>query len=74
LGATYEYAVMKITYIYYKNSNTGKLIVRQIFSSDYFKSPDLFYDHKKKGIGNPSLEGFVEITEKKFKREAKLWK
>lgn len=63
---------MKITYTYYKNSNTGEILKRQHFSDISFKCPDYFYDWNKKSIDTPDLTGFVEISEKTFNREAKL--
>ena len=62
---------MTTEYKFYKNSNTGELIMRQIFSSDLINFPDCFYDRNKIKILNKlvDLKGFVEIKEKKFKRE-----
>lgn len=62
---------MKTTLTYYKNSNTGDLIIKQHFSEISFESPDYFYDKNKKSIDIPNLAGFVEISEKKFNRESK---
>ena len=66
------YLIMKTTLTYYKNSNTNEIIMKQHFSEISFKSPDFFYDWNKKSIDIPDLTGFVEISEKKFNREAKL--
>ena len=60
---------MTTEYKFYKNSNTGEVIMRQIFSSDKFVFPDCFYDRNRKQILLANLTGFVEIKEKKFKRE-----
>ena len=62
---------MKTEYTYYKNSNTGELIIQQHFSGISFNSPDYFYNSKKQIIENPTLKGFVQISEKKFNRESK---
>ena len=62
---------MKTILTYYKNSNTGQLVMQQQFSEIPFKSPDYFYDENKKSIAHPDLTGFVKISEKKFNRESK---
>lgn len=62
---------MKTILTFYKNSNTGELIMKQHFSEISFESPDYFYDKNKKSIDIPDLTGFVEISEKKFNRESK---
>jgi hypothetical protein len=62
---------MITTLTYYKNSNTGELIKKQHFYEISFDAPDCFYNYKGKAIETHSLIGFVEISEKKFKKEAK---
>jgi hypothetical protein len=62
---------MITTKTYYKNSNTGELIMKQHFSEIDFECPDYFYDKNKQSIDTPSLIGFVKISEKKFIRESK---
>jgi hypothetical protein len=60
----------KITY--WKNSNTGQLIMQQDFESDVFTDfPTCFYDHNKQPIDIGEFKGFVEIKESKFIRESK---
>ncbi len=63
---------MEIIYTYYKNSNTGEIIMKQQFRNTSLKLPDYFYDWNKKSIDTPDLTGFVEISEKKFNKESKL--
>lgn len=63
---------METKYTYYKNSNTGEILMKQSFSDISFKCPDYFYDWNKQSIDRPDLTGFVEISEKKFNREVKL--
>lgn len=64
--------IMKVTLTYFKNSNTGELIFRQRFSeTDITGIPDYFYDKNRKSIDRQDLNGFVEISEKKFNRESK---
>lgn len=60
-----------VTLTFYKNSNTGELIMKQSFSVLPFKMPNLFYDKNRKSIDTPNLTGFVEVSEKKFNRESK---
>ena len=62
---------MTTEYKFYKNSNTGQLIKEQIFSSKILKFPNYFYDRNGNRILTKyvNLTGFVEIKEKKFKRE-----
>ena len=60
---------MTTKYKFYKNSNTGEIIMRQIFSSDTIVFPDCFYDRNRKQILSVNFKGFVEIKEKTFKRE-----
>ena len=62
---------MVTTYTYYKNSNTGEIVMKQSFSELSFKTPDYFYDWEKKSIDTPNLIGFVVISEKKFNKIAK---
>ena len=63
---------MKTEYTFYKNSNTGELIMKQHFYDTQIQNiPDYFYDINKKKILNPDLTGFVIISEKKFNREYK---
>lgn len=63
---------MKVELTYFKNSNTGELIFRQRFSeTDITEIPDFFYDKNRKSIDRQDLNGFVEISEKKFNRESK---
>jgi len=65
---------MTTEYKYYKNSNTGEVILRQIFTSDLMNFPDCFYDRYRKRMPNElvNLTGFVEIKEKTFKREIRI--
>lgn len=67
---------METIYTYYKNSNTGELVQAQEFAETKIKDiPVYFYDVHGKSMGeNLSLDGFVEISEKKFKREARKLK
>ena len=64
---------MKEELTYYKNSNTGELIMKQHFSDIEIKiKHDYFYDINKKNLEITNLPvGFVEISEKKFNRETK---
>lgn len=63
---------MKVTLTYFKNSNTGELIFRQRFyETSIIVIFDYFYDKNRKSIDRQDLNGFVEITEKKFNRESK---
>jgi hypothetical protein len=61
---------MKVVYKFYKNSNTGELIKSQEFIETQIKNiPVYFYNTEGKCVGeNLTLEGFVEIKEKKFKK------
>ncbi len=43
---------MKTIYTFYKNSNTGEIVMKQHFSGISFKSPDYFYDWNNKSIGD----------------------
>jgi hypothetical protein len=62
---------MKTNYTYYKNSNTGELIMKQHFSGVSFDCPDCFYNVNKNLNDVTNLIGFIEISEKKFEREVK---
>lgn len=62
---------METKYKYYKNSNTGELIIKQSFENTHIRFPDNFYNANHREIKNPDLTGFVEIGEKKFRRESK---
>jgi len=61
---------MKTIYKYYKNSNTGEVMKSQEFTETKIKgTPTYFYGLDGKGIGeNLDTNGFVEISEKKWKR------
>jgi len=59
------------TYTFYKHSNTGELVMQQHFSNISYTSPDFFYDGNRDRIEEPSLKGFVKISEKTFNRLAK---
>jgi hypothetical protein len=60
---------MKTLYKFYKNSNNGELIKSQEFTETSIKFPTNFYDVEGNKVGeNLTLEGFVEIKEKKFKK------
>jgi hypothetical protein len=60
---------MKTIKKFYKNSNTGELIKSQEFTETLIKFPVNFYDAEGNKVGeNLTLEGFVEIKEKKFKK------
>lgn len=61
---------MTTTRTFYKNSNTGTLIKKVSFSDLSFKVDDNFYDFNGKPLENPCLKGFVEISQKKFERQA----
>ena len=61
---------MKITYKYYKNSNTGDILVSQKFENTITKNiPVFWYDINGNEIGeNLTLpDGYIEISEKKYK-------
>lgn len=62
---------MKTIRTFYKNSNTGELILKQQFTETKINFPINYYDYNKNPIESLSLIGFVEISEKKFDREAK---
>ena len=61
---------MKAIYKYYKNSNTGEVMKSQEFTETKIKRiPTYFYGLDGKCIGeNLDINGFVEISEKKWKR------
>jgi hypothetical protein len=61
---------MKVIIKFYKNSNTGELIKSQQFTETGITGiPVYFYNIEGKCVGeNLTLEGFVEIKEKKFKK------
>lgn len=57
---------------YYKNSNTGELVMKQHFITDTrLDFPDLYYGiiKSKPGVEDFDLTGFVEISQKKYQRE-----
>jgi hypothetical protein len=63
---------MKTEYTFFKNSNTGELIFRQRFlETNITNIPDYFYDKNRKSIDRQDLNGFVEISERKFDRYSK---
>ena len=61
---------MKTIYKYYKNSNTGEVMKSQEFTETKIKGiPTYFYGLDGKVIGeNLDTNGFVEISENKWKR------
>ena len=61
---------MKTIYTYYKDSNTGYLMQSQEFTETKItKIPIYFYGIDSKSVGeNLPLDGFVKISEKKWKR------
>ena len=61
---------MKVVTKFYKNSNTGELVKSQEFTETGITGiPIYFYNTEGKCVGeNLTLEGFVEIKEKKFKK------
>jgi hypothetical protein len=61
---------MKVINKFYKNSNTGELVKSQQFTeTSIIGIPVYFYNTEGKCVGeNLTLEGFVEIKEKKFKK------
>lgn len=64
---------MKTEYKYYKNSNTGELIKKQMFKETKTNFPDYYYDMNGSPIKNHPdlLIGFVPISKKKFDKESK---
>ena len=62
---------MKTIYTYYKNSNTGELMMTQEFTETRITEiPVFFYGLDGKKLGeNLDTVGFVEISEKKWERE-----
>lgn len=61
---------MKTVYTYFKNSNTGDVVMKQEFKELSFEQPPYYYRNKK-AIDAPDLTGYVEISEKKYLRESK---
>jgi len=63
---------MKVIEKYYKNSNTGELVIRKSITDSKIKHPDYFYNKKRQSIEDgKDLTGFVEIKQKTFNRECK---
>lgn len=64
---------MITTNTYYKNSNTGELIIKQEFTETNIKllTYIFYYDKYRKSIDTQNLIGFVPISEKKFNKESK---
>lgn len=63
---------MKVIYKYWKNSNNGDLIMSQSFTETKITGIPTYYYRNKQQIGeNLELIGYVEISEKKYKRELK---
>lgn len=63
---------MVTTYKYFKNSNTGDLLMSQEFTSTIIKNmPVNWYRGKEKVGENLKLIGYVEISEKKYNRLSK---
>lgn len=54
---------------YFKNSNTGELYSRTRYTETRIEFPEHFYDIHGNDVEDVDLTGFVEISEKKFKRE-----
>ena len=65
---------MKIINKFFKNSNTGELVIRKQITDSKIKHPDYFFNYKKESIEIKDLTGFVEVKEKKFNRECKRQK
>lgn len=61
---------MTTKYTYYKNSNSGELFFTQEFKGERI-SGIYFYDKNGIPVEQKSLEGFVTVSEKKFKREVR---
>jgi len=60
---------MKTIYRFYKNSNTGDLMMSQKFEDTPIRFPVYYYDVSGKSIGEDiQTKGFVEISEKKWNR------
>jgi hypothetical protein len=61
---------MKVIKKFWKNSNTGELVKSVEFTETNITGiPIYFYNTEGKSVGeNLTLEGFVEIKEKKFKK------
>lgn len=58
---------MVTTYKYFKNSNTGDIIMSQEFTETNIKFPINYYRNNL-SIDTPDLTGYVEISEKKYNR------
>lgn len=58
---------MKTIYKYWKNSNTGDVIMSQEFTETSIDFPINYYRNNK-SIDTPDLTGYVEISEKKYRR------
>lgn len=65
---------MKANISYFKNSNTGELIIKHDFSETSIDIKDVYYDIYEKQIINPNMTGFVLIKAKKYYKEAKYKK
>lgn len=52
---------------YYKNSNTGDIIISQKYIETKIEFPIDYYQDNQ-NIGIPDLIGYVEISEKKYNR------
>lgn len=59
---------MKTNYTYLKNSNTGDIILKQEFTDTIITGIPFFYYKKHIRIDTPNLSGYVEISEKTYKR------
>ena len=65
---------MKTEYKYYKNSNTGEIVMEQSFHHDTrIEFPTNYYNIVPSNEGKEEfdLTGFVEISEKTYQRERK---
>jgi len=58
---------MKTIYKYWKNSNTGDVIMSQEFTETNIDFPINYYRNNE-SINTPDLTGYVEISEKKYRR------
>jgi len=58
---------MVTTYKYFKNSNTGDILMSQEFTEISFYCP-IYYYRNNKQIDTPDLTGYVEISKKKYDR------
>lgn len=61
---------MKANISYFKNSNTGELIMKHDFSETSIDIEDVYYDIFNKQIIKPNMTGFVLIKAKKFYKAA----